>query len=204
MPGEVLAETATIRPTFHHVNLKTLDLDRLIDWYGLVLGTKVTFRYAMGAWLTNDEANHRIALLALPGYVEDAYKQTHTGMHHMAFEYDRLEDLMATYGRLKGHGILPFFCFDHGMTLSLYYADPDGNALELQIDVFGDWAKSTAWMRDAVAFQENPLGVFLDPELIVAGLEAGLAMEELHERAYRGDYLPDPLPDITVPPISSA
>lgn len=194
-------QQGVVRPTFHHVNLKTTRLDELIEWYGFVLGTEVTYRYPMGAWLTNDEANHRIAILALPGYVEDPYKESHTGLHHMAFEYASLDDLMDTYLRLKERGIEPFLCFDHGMTLSLYYADPDGNGLELQIDVFGDWAKSSAWMREALEFRDNPLGVFFDPDQVQAGREAGLTMEEIHERAFAGEYLPDPLPDITVPPI---
>ena len=38
----------------------------------------------------------------------------------------------------------PAFCIDHGMTLSYYWTRaPDGNHVELQVDVFGDWAKST-------------------------------------------------------------
>ncbi len=191
----------TIRPTFHHVNLKTQRLDELIQWYGLVLGTEVTFRHDQGAWISNDEANHRIALLALPGFVDDGDKEAHTGMHHSAFEYASLDDLMDTYLRLKNAGVLPFFCFDHGMTISLYYADPDGNGLELQVDVFGDWTKSKAWMRESPDFRANPLGVFFDPEQLQAGREAGLTPAALHERASAGDYLPDPVPDIAVPPI---
>lgn len=191
----------TIRPTFHHVNLKTRRLDELVQWYGLVLGTEVTFQHPEGAWITNDEANHRIALLALPGYADDGDKDAHTGMHHSAFEYASLDDLMDTYLRLKRAGVLPFFCFDHGMTISLYYADPDGNGLELQVDVFGDWAKSKRWMRESPDFRANPLGVFFDPAQLQAGREAGLAPATLHEKAIAGDYLPDPVPDITVPPL---
>lgn len=195
--------TAVIRPRFHHVNLKTRRLDEMIEWYGTAIGMEVTFRYELGAWLSNDEANHRLALLAFPDYVEDPYKESHTGMHHTAWEYDSLDDLLATYERLKGHGIVPFLCFDHGMTLSMYYSDPDGNHLEFQIDVFGDWAVSKAWMLDSLAFRENPLGVFFDPDQILEARRGGLSMEEIHERAFAGRYLPDPPPDISVPPIPS-
>jgi len=38
---------------------------------------------------------------------------------------------------------LAAFALDHGMTISLYYLDPDGNLLELQVDSFGDWAASS-------------------------------------------------------------
>ena len=62
---------AVIRPTFHHLNLKTTRLQALIDWYAAVVGAEVVFRDDTGASLTNDAANHRIALLAFPGFVDD-------------------------------------------------------------------------------------------------------------------------------------
>ena len=47
-------------------------------------------------------------------------------MHHCAFEYDSFEDLMASFDRLRKAGIEPAFCLDHGLTISLYYKDPEG------------------------------------------------------------------------------
>jgi hypothetical protein len=35
----------------------------MIDWYGTVVGSKPNFQFPGGAWLANDGANHRIALL---------------------------------------------------------------------------------------------------------------------------------------------
>src|ERR1700722_8362034 len=91
---------STLKPAFHHFNLKTTRLQALIDWYSTVVGAEVTFQDATGAWLTNDGANHRIALLAFPGFVDDPDKETRTGMHHSAFEYDAFEDLNTSYLRL--------------------------------------------------------------------------------------------------------
>jgi catechol-2,3-dioxygenase len=110
-------ETA-IKPTLHHFNLKTTKLQELIDWYAAVVGAEVTFKDATGAWLTNDAANHRIALLAFPGFVDDPDKETRTGMHHSAFEYGSFDELNASYLRLREQGIEPDMCIDHGMTLS--------------------------------------------------------------------------------------
>ncbi len=62
----------------------------MIDWYSTLVGAEVLFQDAVGAWLSNDEANHRIALLAFPGFVDDPEKETRTGLHHSAFEYDEL------------------------------------------------------------------------------------------------------------------
>ncbi len=52
-------------PALHHINLTTTRLQAMIDWYGLVAGLKPTFQFPGGAWLTNDSANHRLALLAI-------------------------------------------------------------------------------------------------------------------------------------------
>ncbi len=187
--------TATIKPKFHHFNLKTTRLQELIDWYGAVVGSEVTFQDATGAWLTNDAANHRIALLAFPGFVDDPDKDTRTGMHHSAFEYGSFEELNASYLRLRELGIEPDLCIDHGMTLSYYYKDPDGNHVELQVDVFGDWGASREWMRTSPDFAANPIGVFVDPAKVAQAAGAGEAFGAIHSRAMAGELSPE------VPPV---
>src|SRR3954462_2713637 len=151
------------RPTLHHVNLKTTRLDEMIQWYGEVIGATPNFQFPGGAFLTNDEANHRIALITLPGFKDDEDKLTRTGMHHSAFEYPTLDDLLATYLRLKSVGIKPGGCLDHGLTMSFYYHDPDGNSVELQVDNYGDWAASTEFIRTDERFAADPIGKPVDP-----------------------------------------
>jgi catechol 2,3-dioxygenase len=181
---------AVIRPTLHHFNPKTTRLQQLIDWYVAVVGAEVAFQDATGAWLTNDAANHRIALLAFPGFADDPEKETRTGMHHSAFEYQRFEDLNATYLRLRNQGIELDICIDHGMTLSYYYKDPDGNRVELQVDTFGDWGASSGWMRTSPAFKANPIGVFVDPERMAQAAAAGESFDAIHDRAMAGELSP--------------
>ena len=142
-------------PVFHHVNLKTRRLQEMIDWYGTVIGTKPTFQFPGGAWLTNDGANHRIALLTSSKMTDDPDKLMHTGMHHIAFEYKSCDELLDTYTRLKALGIVPHMSLDHGMTMSFYYVDPDGNSVELQYDNFGDWRASSEWMRTSAGFRQK-------------------------------------------------
>jgi catechol-2,3-dioxygenase len=179
-----------IQPKFHHFNLKTTRLQAMIDWYCTVVGAEVLHQDAVGAWLSNDEANHRIALLAFPGFVDDPDKDTRTGLHHSAFEYGSFEDLNASYLRLRDAGIEPDLCLDHGMTFSYYYKDPDGNHVELQCDVFGDWAASSAWMRTSEAFHANPIGVFVDPARVAQAAADGATFAEIHERAMAGELAP--------------
>jgi catechol 2,3-dioxygenase len=191
-----------IRPAFHHVNLKTTRLQAMIDFYRELVGAEVIFQDSVGAWLSNDGANHRIALLAFPNFSDDPEKDAHTGMHHSAFEYPGFEELNASYLRLKEAGITPALCLDHGMTLSYYYADPDGNNVELQVDCFGDWRKSTEWMRTSDEFKANPIGVFVEPDKIAADHAEGMGFAEIHAKAMAGGYAPEQAP-VEIPEMSS-
>lgn len=180
-----------INPALHHVNLKTSRLDAMIAWYGLVVGATVTYRFEGGAWLTNDAANHRLALLANPAWADDPDKLQHTGLHHTAYEYASMNDLLDTYVRLKEREILPHACLDHGMAMSFYYVDPDENSVELQCDEFGDWAESKRFMNSSPEFAEDPIGVTLEPDLVVQARDNGATADELHRRAYAGEFTSD-------------
>jgi catechol 2,3-dioxygenase len=194
--------TSLIHPKFHHVNLKTTRLQEMIDFYGTLVGAEVVFQFDGGAWLSNDAANHRIALLAFPNFVDDPEKEGRTGMHHSALEYTTFEDMNSSYLRLKEQeDITPALCLDHGMTLSYYYADPDGNHVELQVDCFGDWQKSKAWMLGSDEFKANPIGVFVDPEQIAADHVAGMGFAEIHAKAMASGYAPEQVP-VEIPEVS--
>lgn len=187
------------RPSLHHVNLKTTRLQEMIEWYGKVVGIEVVFANAFAAFTSNDAANHRIAFLFSPLLRDDPERQTHTGMHHVAFEYASVDDLLDTWRRLhKEPGLEPHMALDHGMTLSFYYVDPDGNSVELQADWFGDWAKSKQWMRESPEFAADPVGTFVDPASLVAARKAGATLDELHRRAYAGEFPPSTPPDLRV------
>jgi catechol 2,3-dioxygenase len=184
--------SATVhRPSFHHVNLKTTRLQELIDWYGAVVGTEVTYQFAQGAWLTNDAANHRIAILAFDGFTEDPDRDMRIGMHHTAFEYGEFERLNDTYLRLREQGIVPELCLDHGVTFSYYYADPDKNRVELQVDCFGDWSLSKRWMATSEDFHADPLGAVVDPAKVAEDWARGRTFDEIHATARSGGYAPD-------------
>ena len=191
--------TAIARPTLHHLNLKTLRLQEMIDWYATVLGMDTQYQFPGGAWLTNDGANHRLALLVSDALSADQDKYMHTGFHHSAFEYATMGDLLDTYSRLKALGIVPHASLDHGITCSFYYEDPDGNSVELQTDNFGNWQESSEWIRTSPLFASNPIGTPVDPEKMVAAREAGASFEELHRRAYEGEFKPDGKLDLHIP-----
>jgi catechol-2,3-dioxygenase len=182
-----MAERTAAAPTLHHVSIKTTQLETMIEWYAQVAGFRVMHKFEGGAWLTNDAANHRLGLLCSPRLSDDSEKLLRTGMHHTAFEFATLDDLLDNYVRLKGEGILPHAALDHGMTISLYYVDPDGNSVELQADAFGDWAQSSEFLTTD-SFTTNPIGTTFDPDRLVSAREAGADAAELHRRAYAGEF----------------
>jgi len=187
------------QPILHHVNLKTTRLQEMIDWYGTVVGARPNFQFPAGAWLSNDGANHRIALITSSKMSDDPRKLEHTGIHHMAFEYASCDELLDNYVRLKVLGIVPHMSLDHGMTMSFYYVDPDGNSVELQSDNFGDWQASSDWMRTSAEFAANPIGVPVDPAKLVEARAAGASAGDLHRRAMAGEFQPSGPLDLRIP-----
>ncbi len=188
-----------LQPMLHHINLKTTHLQEAIDWYTIVVGMTATFQFPGGAWLTNDAANHRLALSTAPRLSEDPDKLMHTGIHHSAFEYATIDNLLDTYTRLKDLGIEPHACLDHGMTTSFYYVDPDGNSVELQVDNFGNWEESSEWMRTSPQFAANPIGTPIDPAQMIVARKAGASFADLHRRAYAGEFPPAGPLDLRAP-----
>ncbi|RBL81323.1 biphenyl 2,3-dioxygenase [Streptomyces cavourensis] len=164
-----------------HLVFRTRQLSKMIDWYRTVLGAHIVFAADEITFLTYDDEHHRIALMGSNDWTDPAPPDS-VGFYHVAFTYSGLEQLLQTYTRLKGIGILPYYPIVHGPTMSMYYRDPDGNAVELQIDVFETADEATAWMNGE-AFRRNPIGVPFDPEDLIHRYEAGEPIARLTKRA---------------------
>jgi catechol 2,3-dioxygenase-like lactoylglutathione lyase family enzyme len=169
-----------------HVVFKTPRVNEMIDWYTTVLDAAVVFSDKRITFLTYDEEHHRIALikvprlLRIPGAVWKVHRKFY-GVDHVAFTYGRLADLITTYRRLADTGIEPVWCINHGPTTSMYYEDPDGNRIELQVDNFATNQQLVGWLTGG-GFAKNPIGVEFDPVVLERLAAAGTPTEVLSKR----------------------
>lgn len=158
-----------------HFVVRTSRYDETVAWYRKVLGARVVFANPMLSFLTYDDEHHRVAVLNFPSLEMPGFA---AGVDHVAFTFATLEDLLHTWRRLRGDGIEPYWCINHGPTTSLYYRDPNGVQVELQIDNFASDEELLTWMRSG-SFQRNPIGVEFDPEVLARRLAAGDPLSEL-------------------------
>jgi catechol-2,3-dioxygenase len=172
-----VSEAQLVTPAkFAHAVLRTTRFKEMVDWYRTVLNAKIAYENNFLAFMTYDDEHHRIAIAAFPGITE---RLPHAaGLDHLAYSYASLGDLVVTYERLKAAGITPVVTINHGITTSMYYRDPDGGKVELQIDNYDNAQAMHDFMRSP-QFEKNPIGVDFDPDELARGYHAGKPQSEL-------------------------
>jgi catechol 2,3-dioxygenase-like lactoylglutathione lyase family enzyme len=174
-----------VRPTkFAHVVYRTRRYEEMLDWYKTVFDAKVQLQNPALAFLTYDDEHHRFALANLAVLKPDdaeTERESLIGVDHVAYTYDSLDDLLENYEQLKARGIVPYWCVHHGVTISMYYADPDGNQSEFQVECFESVDAANEFMSGP-GFAVNPIGVEYDPEDWLARRKAGEPLSFFLER----------------------
>ncbi|KAH8588302.1 putative ring-cleavage extradiol dioxygenase [Bisporella sp. PMI_857] len=162
-----------------HVVLRTGRFKEMCVFYKTFLGGSASFENNFLSFITYDDEHHRIAIASIPGLKD---KDTETaGLEHTAFSYNTLEELTQAYSQRKDLGILPIMCLNHGPTTSIYYADPDGNQIETQVDNFDTPEEATEFMMSKY-FNANPIGVPFDPEDLIKRLRSGVDHKRIKAR----------------------
>lgn len=159
-----------------HFVVRTNRFEETLQWYTTLFEADTVFANPDIAFLSFDEEHHRIAIARVEG-LEDIADNS-SAIDHVAFSYDTLGELLHNYERLAGLGILPAFSINHGPTTSLYYADPNGCRIELQVDNYPTGAEARAFFSSET-FSRNPIGIFFDPDLLLAKLKAGEPLADL-------------------------
>jgi len=166
-----------------HLVFQTNRLPAMRDWYCAVLDGRVIYENPQLCFVTYDDEHHRVAFIDFgPLANRDLeggdlrYRATdQPGLHHVAFTFASMGELLGNYERLAARGIRSI---NHGPTTSMYYVDPDGNRVELQIDNFATAEEGQAWMLSP-DFDRNPIGVEFDPDDLVRRFQAGVPVAEL-------------------------
>ena len=166
-----------------HVVMRTSRYPEMFEWYKRVFNASVAYDNGNIGFLAYDDEHHRIAFINVPALGEQPAGIA--GVHHVAFTYDNLRQLLDNYVRLKELGIEPTWPVNHGPTTSLYYTDPDGNQLEFQVDNY-DTVEEAGEFFFSEAFDTNPIGVDFDPEDLRQRLLAGEDEKQLKLRPPSG------------------
>lgn len=188
--------TRTKPKRFVHVVYRTRRFDAMVAWYRVVFDAKVQYQNPALAFLTYDEEHHRVAIAnmaLLDPQGSDVDRKGQIGVDHVAYTYDTLDELLDSYEQLKALGIRPYWCVHHGITVSMYYGDPDGNQMEFQVDCFDSNDAANAYMHGP-HFNTNPIGVEYDPDEWITRRRAGAPLSEFLTRAA----------DLPVSPLRSA
>jgi len=126
-----------------HVVLRVTDRERAERFYGGVLGLPLCARFDEGgrkmAFFTLGN-HHDFAVVEVTGHGSDR-SETAVGLHHVAFNIGTtLDELRAAKARLDAAGVATN-PVDHEVTKSLYFEDPDGNGIEVYVDVSDVWRR---------------------------------------------------------------
>src|SRR5215216_3654316 len=113
-----------------HVVLGVRDPQRSITFYTEALGMEVVnvIEEMQMAFFSFGERDHDIAVVKVP----DDQPVGSSSLAHTALEIEGGEqELRELYQNLKLSGTEVEFTFDHIITKSVYFLDPDGNRLEI-------------------------------------------------------------------------
>jgi catechol 2,3-dioxygenase len=127
-----------------HLVLYVADLERSAAFYGEILGWESAVPTALGfpaAAFTSGRTHHELLLIEVGADAAPIDRGRRLGLYHFGLKVgDSDEELREAYDRLVAAGVHIVGTSDHTVTHSVYILDPDGNEIELYIDVPGvDW-----------------------------------------------------------------
>ena len=136
-----------------HVVIKVSNLEKAEAFYEGILGMPVVARSPKAKMSFFSLGNHHdFALMALGDKAESPSAQA-TGLAHVAFKIGNdLDTLREALAHLTDAGIKAA-PVDHEVTQSLYFADPDGNQVELYVDVSDAWREEPQRVAQAKALE---------------------------------------------------
>ncbi|HUZ75860.1 MAG TPA: VOC family protein [Stellaceae bacterium] len=122
--------SAAIRPRLTHTGIYVRDVSKMVDFYTSALGLVVADRGKAGggelAFLTSAADEHHQLVL-----VSGRAPEGMSTVNQLSFLVDGLDQVKTMFDRVKGAGVNEFRQTSHGNALSFYFADPEGNRVEV-------------------------------------------------------------------------
>ena len=147
------------KPMLSHFRLNVHDLDKAVDFYSRILHLNIVERVDQQyAFLSGDDRHHVLAVFKV-----EAARDTRTarpGVDHIAFQVPGKKSFARAFQELVDSGV-PVQAVDNAISWSLYFQDPEGNALEIFLDTRYEAHGANLWKG-----ARNTL----EPERILAAL----------------------------------
>jgi catechol 2,3-dioxygenase len=128
-----------------HIVLYVHNIERSAAFYGDVLGwkqlkpaTSTTLGRLPVALFSSGRTHHELLLIEVGEDAQPLPAGRHVGLYHFGLKVgDSDDELRVAVRRLEESGVRVVGASDHTVTHSLYIMDPDGNEIELYVDVPG-------------------------------------------------------------------
>ena len=119
-----------------HANLFVRDVERSEKFYTDVLGLHVNERRpGRAVFMSADvEQSHELAVIQL-GPDAPTPEEGRVGLNHIAWRMETFDDLKDVYRRLQEKKANIQRIGDHGISLGVYFLDPDGNGNEVYYEL---------------------------------------------------------------------
>ena len=119
-----------------HLVIRVRDLERSEKFYTSVLGLKVTNKRPgrMVFMSAGGESSHELALIPVAADAPGP-EQTRVGLYHFAWEMESFDALQTLYNEMHEQNVKIGGLGDHGISMGVYFFDPDGNEIEAFIEL---------------------------------------------------------------------
>ncbi|MGH9024915.1 MAG: VOC family protein [Acidimicrobiia bacterium] len=130
-----------------HIVLYVRDLERSAAFYEDVLGWRRITPDDMpfpAAAFSSGRTHHELLLIEVGPDAAAPPRGRHFGLYHIGLKIgDHDDDLREALTQLRAANVEIVGTSDHTVSHSIYLLDPDGNEIELYVDVAGvDWEKN--------------------------------------------------------------
>jgi catechol-2,3-dioxygenase len=138
-----------------HLVLYVHDIERSAAFYRDVLGWKQLAPIGTGfpaAAFSSGRTHHELLLIEVGPDAAELPRGRHVGLYHFGLKVgDTDDELRDALAKIEAAGVKVVGASDHTVTHSLYIEDPDGNEIELYIDVAGvDWQNDPSLMMSPI------------------------------------------------------